>query len=237
MTAALVRATTPGATAHLAATAVFCAAGLPAGVFALSGLDPTNAVRLTAVLTILGIGVVPRVSLTVGGIAGADYRVRNVGQVSAQELARRIRYSDVLLHGSLFAVALVGLVAGLMLTASDLWWDRLLGLAAGLGLLLRSRVFSRVPHILPLRLAGLVVLIGQCVRYMREDAAAGAWLVAVAVTAATVVVAVSAIQLSEVGRARLKQVLNVAEMVVVAAMIPLAAGGLGAYRWMTTLIN
>jgi len=236
-TAGLARLTTPNATAHLAATASLCAAALPSGVLALSGLDPADGARVVAVLSILVIGVLPRISLTVGGLAGADYRVRNKGKVSEQELARTIRHSDVLLHGSLLAVAVIGVVTGLVLTASGASWDRALGLAIGLGLLLRSRVFSRIPHILPLRVAGMIVLIAQGVRELREDAGAGAWSIAIAVGAATIVVAVSAIHLSEVARARLKQVLNLAEIVVVAATIPLVAGGLGLYAWMNGLIQ
>jgi len=234
-TAAAARATTKAAVAHLAATAVWCAAAAPIGVFALAGFDPLDAARIVAVLAVLVIGVLPRLSLTVGGLAGADYRVRNAGQVSASELTARIRHSDTLLHGSLFAVATTGLAAGLFFTFSGLWWDRLLGLAVGLGLLLRSRIFTRVPHILPLRAAGLIVLIGQTLLFARQDAVAGPWLVAIAAGAAAVIVAVCAVTLSDIARARVKQVLNLAEVAVVAMTIPLAAGGLGLYRWVDSL--
>ncbi|HEX6683472.1 MAG TPA: type VII secretion integral membrane protein EccD [Candidatus Limnocylindrales bacterium] len=227
-TTALARTVTVGATAHLAAMAVVCASCLPAGIFVLSGLDIWHAVRIVAVLAILAIGVLPRISLTVGGIAGADYRVRHVGLVSGEQLARRIRHSDILLHGSLVAIAVVGLVTGLILTSSELWWDSMLGLATGLALLARSRVFSRIPHILAPRLAGLIVLIGQGLTYQR-----GVWPI---VAAAIVFVAVCAIPLSDVARARLKQVLNLAETVTVTAMIPLAAGGLGLFTWMASII-
>jgi len=180
---------------------------------------------------VLLVGVLPRTSLTVGGLAGADYRVRNFGLVTADELAARIRQSTALLHGGIAGVSVAGLAVGLVLTAGTSTWDRLLGLCVGLALVLRSRVFSRVPHILPLRAAGLVVLVAQALRAMREGPGAGPGLVVLAALLATVLVVLSAVPLSDVARARFKQVLNVAEMAVVVALVAMAAGALGIYHW------
>lgn len=222
---ALARAVTVVATAYLAAAAVLAAAGT------LLAYDPMTAVRVDAVLAVLVVGVLPRVSLTVGGLASDDYRVRRGGLVTGEALAARIRQSTALLYGGLGAASAVGLAAGVALTTRDLVWDRLLGLAVGLALVLRSRVFSRVPQIVPLRAAGLVVLAAQGLRAVREALPGGAWPVVAAVAASTVLVALSAVPLSDVARARVKQLLNLAEMAVVVAMVALAAGALGGYDW------
>jgi type VII secretion integral membrane protein EccD len=224
---ALARAVTAVATGHLAAAALLAAAGLP---LAVAG-DWLTAVRVDAVLSVLVIGVLPRVSLTVGGLASDDYRVRRGGLVGGAELAARIRHSTALLYGGLAAASVIGLVSGVALANVGSTWDRLLGSAVGLALVLRSRVFSRVPQIVPPRVAGLVVLVAQGLRSGRETLHTGPWLVFWAAAVATVLVAASAIPLSDVARARVKQLLNLAEMLVVVAMVALAAGALGGYDW------
>jgi type VII secretion integral membrane protein EccD len=223
LVALLARALTPLATALTTAVAVLAAAAVPAGAFG------PHALRVDAVLTVLFVGVLPRVSLTVGGLASDDFRVRNFGLVTGEQLAARIKQSSALLTGGIAGVAGVGLTAGLLLTSGD-GWDRLLGLAVGLALVLRSRVFSRIPHIVPLRVAGLVILAAQGLRAVREDLP-GVSLVAAVATVCVVIVATSAVPLSEVARARVRQVLHMAEMAVVVAMVAVAGGALGGYDW------
>lgn len=228
--AALARSVTPVATAHLATTAVLCVAGLPIAGLTLGGYDALTAVRVDGVLGVLVIGVLPRMSLTVGGLASADYRVRNFGLVTSEELTARIRRSTALLHGSIAGVSVIGLTAGLVLTAGDTLWDRLLGLAIGLALLLRSRVFTRIPHILPLRAAGVVVLLFQGLRAAR-DLETGPTLIAATAALATLVVALAGVPMSDVARAQYKRMLNLAESIAVAGMIALAGAALGVYEW------
>jgi type VII secretion integral membrane protein EccD len=230
--AAIARLATAAVTVYLAAVVLLFVAGLPAAAFALLGWEPMAALRLDAVLAVLMVGVLPRTSLTVGGLAGADYRVRNAGKVTGEELAARIRQSTELLHGGIAAVSVIGVVAGLVLTLAPSTWDRVLGLTVGLALVLRSRVFSRVPHILPVRLAGLFVLVAQGLLAAREAVELGGWIIAVAAGLAVLGVALSAVDLSDVARARIKRLLNLAEMAVVVCMVAVAAGALGVYEWM-----
>jgi type VII secretion integral membrane protein EccD len=223
--AVLARAVTAAATGYLAGAAMLAGAGLPPGALALAGHDWRTGVRLDAVLAVLVVGVLARVSLTVGGLAGEDYRVRRGGMVTADALGARVRRSAAVLYGGLGAACLAGAAAGLVLSTGETLWDRLLGLAAGLGLVLRSRVFSRVPQIVPLRAAGLAVLAAQGLEVARR------WPVAAAVLASTVLIAASTVPLSDVARARVKQLLNLAELAVVVAMVALLGGALGGYDW------
>jgi hypothetical protein len=50
-------------------------------------------------------------------------------------------------------------------------------------------------------------------------------------------VAVSAVTLSDISRSRVKQLLDAAEVVVVAAMVPISAGALGWYRLAAGIIG
>jgi type VII secretion integral membrane protein EccD len=228
--ALLARVLTTLATALATAVTVLCAAGLPAGLLASTGSGWLDAVRVDAMLAVLVVGVLPRVSLTVGGLASDDFRVRNFGLVTGEQLAARIKQSSALLTGGIAGIAIVGVATGLVLTSSDHGWDRPLGLAIGLALVLRSRVFSRIPHIVPLRVAGIVVLAAQGLRAVREDLP-GVSLVAAVAMVCVVVVAASAVPLSEVARARVRQLLHLAEMGVVVAMVAVAGGALGGYDW------
>src|SRR5262249_2812137 len=154
-----------------------------------------TAVRVDGLLAVLVVGVLPRVSLTLGGLASADYRVRTFGLVGAPDLADRIRQSTALLYGAIAAVSAVGTAAPLLLPFSGKVWDRFLGTAIGLGLLLRSRAFSRIPHVLPLRTAGVAVLVGQGLWLIREYPEGSVAIAGVAV-AVIVIVALSAVRLS-----------------------------------------
>ena len=49
-----------------------------------------QAIRVVPVLAVLAVGVLPRVSLSVGGLASADYRVRHVGRLDLATLRRAI---------------------------------------------------------------------------------------------------------------------------------------------------
>lgn len=226
---AAARAMTTVATAHLAALALMSAAGVAAGAAEMVDLDPLTGVRLAAVGTVLVVGVLPRASLTVGGLAGADYLVRNQGLISEDALAARIRESTALLHGGILGATAVGVGTGVPLALTASIWDHLLGVTVGLALVLRSRAFSRVPQVVPLRVAGLVVVVAHAVRWIQDTPPLQPWAVPLAAAAVGIGVALSAVPLSDVARARAKQLLNRAEIVVVVVMIPLAAAALGLF--------
>lgn len=231
LVAAVTRALTPVATAHLAALGLLAAAGAGTGAVELAGADPMAGVRVAAVAAVLAVGVLPRVSLTIGGLASADYRVRNHGLVAGAELANRIEQSSALLYGSLLGAAVIGVTSGVLLAGSDSTWDRLLGTAVGLALVLRSRVFSRIPQIVPLRVIGLVVLAVHGVYAVQEHPTLRPWAIPMAAGVVVGIVALSAVPLSDVARARVKQLLNRAELIVIVAVVALAAAALGLFDW------
>ncbi|WP_262852704.1 type VII secretion integral membrane protein EccD [Mumia quercus] len=233
--AGVARAATPLATPYVAFAVVLLAV---AGAFAVTdalGVEARQTLRVVVVLVLLAVGVAPRVSLSVGGLASADYRVRNAGTMSREAIAARYRESNGLLVGSLAAIAVVTGVGGVVLTFSDARWDRWLALVVGLLALSRSRIFSRVTHMLPLRVAGLVVLGAQLVREVAEIDATQ-WLVVVVLGLGALAVAVASVQISGISRARVKRLLNLVELLLVIQAIVLACGAVGLFDRLSDMV-
>jgi hypothetical protein len=231
--AAAARLVTRHAAGHLAAAAVLAAVAAAPAVGAASQAG----VRAAAPLLVLAIGIVPRLALTAGGLGLADYRVRHGGQLPPAAVAERLRRSEVLLTGTLAGVAVAAAGLGLVLVTAPGAWDRWLGALIGLTLLLRSRVFSGLTHVIPIRVAGALVLAVQLGWLANQSPAISGWLPALAVAALLGMVSVSAVALSDISRARVKQLLDAAEVVAVAAMLPVAAGALGWYRFAAGIIG
>lgn len=229
LTAVAVRLTTPLVVWLTAATSVLAPAGVAVAVTAAAGGDPWQAVRVVAVLAVLAVGALPRLSLTLGGLAAADYRVRTAGELTVAELTHRMHLSDGLLLGGLVGLALLGGAASAALGLAGEPADLALGVAVAVALLLRSRIFSQVPHVLPTRVAALAAAAAQVVWAARDLPGVRAWTV-VALTGATAgVVALSTVRLSDIARARVKRILDWCEVVAVIAMIGVLAWRLGVF--------
>lgn len=226
--AALARTVSDAVTAHVSATLVLAVALLVLAATGLSDVDTQQAVRVLPVVALLAVGVLPRVSLSVGGLAGADYRVRHAGRVSDADLRRRFRVSNDLLVGGLVGIAVVVVVGGLLLDTDGDDWDRTLALLLALTAALRSRVFSRVQHMLPLRLAAVLVLTAVLAQAL-DGADLMTWLVPAVSLALLAGLGLASIRLSEIQRARVKRTLNLAELVTVVVLIVVLAGAMGVY--------
>ncbi len=230
------RLLTPRATPLLAACAVVLVALVATMIADASGADVGVAVRVVAALAVLSIGVMPRLSIAVGGLSSADYRVRNAGRMSAQALAARFQESTGLLLGSVIGVSLVAALIGFRLgmhgsdTSQDVW-DRLLSLSLAATLLLRSRVFSRIQFMLPPRLAGVFVLLASVVQVASDNEALDRWLYAAIAAVGAAAVGVSIARLSDVTRARTKRILNLVEFVVVVDLVVVTMGAVGLYDY------
>jgi len=229
LAAGAARALTPAATPHVAAAAILVVVGVAIGVVQLAGVDTAQVHRVAPVACLLAVGVAPRLSLSVGGLASADYRVRHAGVLSDQQLVSRHRQSNGLLVGATVGIALVVIWGALHLTASDNAWDRYLAVSVGLVALLRSRVFSRVPHLVALRVAAAVVLAAQLLRLTDDLPALRPWLVVIASIAIVALVGLSSLQMSDITRARVKRILNVVEFLLVVDMVVVACGAAGLF--------
>ncbi|WP_374999736.1 type VII secretion integral membrane protein EccD [Aeromicrobium sp. CTD01-1L150] len=223
------RLITEAATAHAAfAGVVLVAVGVHVAV-GMTDVASMQAVRVLPVLGLLVVGVLPRVSLSVGGLASADYRVRHVGQLDLATLRYRYRASNAILIGALAGIAAVVVAAGGTLDVSGDSWDRTLAVVMAGAALLRSRLFSRTQHVVPLRVAGLLVIGLALARHVSEDPSLVPFLLPVTVVAAAGAFGLAAIPISEITRARVKRTLNIVEFLVIVTMLVVMAGALGLY--------
>jgi type VII secretion integral membrane protein EccD len=230
--AVICRGLTSYATPHLAACAVIVPAGAAAVVTSLLGGSIDDAARIDMLLAILLTGALPRASIAVGGLAAADFRLRTVSRITEQELAERVRQSTYMLTGALAGAALVVAAGTAWLSGSTSIWDRWLLPVAGLLLVLRSRAFGRVRHVLPLRLGGAAVLAGVGLAAVERVPALQQWAAALAMLAVTAVLAIAALPVTPVTTARAKQILNLVEIAVVVVAVVLTVGGAGVFAFM-----
>lgn len=202
------------------------------GLFA----DGPMAVRFLAVLLALGIGALPRMALALGGLSGLDYEVRQVGQTENARFEESLANSDRVLLGTLLGVVVTAAFAVCLLAfTGDGGRDLVLAALVSLALLMRSRLFDRVSHVLPVRLAGLVGLGATGAAAALTHTWALVALPAVALVLCAAVAALSAVHLTDVPRASLRRLLNGVEIAVVAAMCVAAVWALGVYEVVTTI--
>ena len=223
------RAITPAVTGHLSfAATLLAAAGIDAGVSAL-GIDAVDLRRVLPVLALLTLGVLPRLSLSVGGLASADYRVRHVGRLELAALRARYRASNAILVGAVAGIGVLVLVCGGLLVVDGDPWDRTLALLLGLTLVLRSRIFSRVQHMVAPRVLGTALLMFGLGHAMTLRPGLLMWFPVVVALAVVAAIGLSGVSMSEISRARVKRLLNLAEFLTVVVLLVVMFGALGVY--------
>lgn len=230
--AGLSRALTVFTTGHVAFGAVILVAGLGELIAAVSTIPTLQERRVAPVLAILVVGVLPRVSLSVGGLSSADYRVRHVGQLSAETLRSRYRDSNAILVGCLIGISVIVAIASVALDVNGPVWDRTLALSLGVAAIMRSRLFSRTQHMLPLRIAGTLAIATVCLRWSAEYSQLMIWVPMIVAALMAAGVGMASLPMSHITRARLKRVLNIAEFLVIVDLLVVLCGAMGLYGQM-----
>jgi type VII secretion integral membrane protein EccD len=226
---ALARVCTEVAMPHVAAAFVLVTTGLAVSFVRLAEVDVAQVHRITPAAVILAAGVLPRLTLSVGGLASADYRVRHAGRISGDSLVRRYRQSNWMLIGGQVGIGLVLIWCGFWMSFSTEPWDRYLALSVGVAALLRSRVYSRTPHMVPLRAAAVAIGVMQLVRLTEDVPELREWVVPGFAGAALLLVAVSTLPMTDITRAQIKRVLNIAEFLVIVDMVVVTMGAAGVF--------
>jgi len=188
---------------------------------------------VAALSAVLVIGGLPRVALAIGGLSGE-------ARSSAADLDARITRADRVLLGCLIGVGMVAAGGAIPAALIGDGWLRLLATGIGLLLLLRSRAFSRTPQVLAARIAGMLVIGCLWVGVYRGDPQLQAVLIlgaALSTAALTIGAAVTSPAGSPVGRARAGRTLDLAEQLLVVALIVLAAGVSGLFDWVSSVIG
>ncbi len=229
----------PRLTAWPAAVTVALLAALAWAGLDIAGASLDDAVAVAGVLGVLSLGVLPRVSLAAGGLAQLDYRVRTEGSIEPTVVSATFARSRMLLTGCLSATAVLIAVASVQLGFADTPLQRYLGAAIACCLLLRARAFSQFQHVLTLVLAGtgaLLTQLGGVLIWGHPDLLTHLGLLIL--LGGTAVVLRSGVSApNDVGRARTRRMLDVAESLAVATLMPLLAADLGVLDWVRELVG
>lgn len=266
LTAGLAVPLYPGAAGHCAAFAVATAGAGAAAIAVAAGAPPTQVAIALALAAVLVIGVVPRVALAVTGVAtaGAPDPARpsagEPGPFGAGLPASRFTLADRVLTGSLIGLSLVALIAAIPAAVAGDVGNRLFAAGIGLLLLLRSRVFSQVPHLLAERVAGVLLLGAVGVGWYLTNPGALGLLLLLPITAGAAAAAVAGLGrhawplgqsgagplgqsgavssgAAAVSRARAARLLDLAEQLLVVAVVVFASGLLGLFDWIAVALG
>ena len=195
---------------------------------------PGQALLVAAVSAVLLLGLAPRIVLALTGLSSTH---RGADDTPVES---RFLRADSLLTGALIGLSAVVVTGGTMLAASFAPLDQAVAAAIGAALLLRSRVYSRVPHLLPTRVGGALLLaaVGAGL-YLRDPGLRPLLIVLpmVGLALAAAVVALVGESITTVGRARLSRCLDVLDKLVVIGVIVGSVGILGLFSWMATLLE
>jgi hypothetical protein len=222
----------PGALVHLTITATVVGSALTVAAVSATRAPLVDISAATALVAVLAIGVVPRIGLALGGLSAAG------GDWPSPRLDVRVLRSDRLLIGMITGLSAVAVLGAVPAAVSANRWQLLLAAAIGAGLLLRSRVFSQVPHVVGPRSAGVIVLLVLWFGVARAQFPDGVlFVVPVIVLGAGALLAGVLPSMTPVVRARVGRLLNGAELVLVVAAVVLVAGVLGLFDWVGAVID
>ncbi|MEV4440458.1 type VII secretion integral membrane protein EccD [Streptomyces sp. NPDC049577] len=191
--------------------------------------DPARAGSVMAVVSVVVLGLLPRLALMAAGLTALDDRRSGGASVSRHEVETALAATHRGLALATVVVAASGTAGGLLaVTAPTGWTVALTGLLAVV-LLSRARAFPLVAEVVALLAAALVLLVRLTVLWAGHTHGAPYGPLAVLAAAAAVPLAVLAIRPPEHVRVRLRRAFDLVETVGVIALFPLAVGVFGAY--------
>ncbi|WP_026126840.1 type VII secretion integral membrane protein EccD [Nocardiopsis xinjiangensis] len=223
--------------AHIAGLATVV---LTVGVLVLVGIfvEPVQGARSMGIVLALCVGALPRVAMVMGGLSGLDYEVGRSGQVATDRFEETHGNSDRLLLGITMGAAVSGgAVTALLAYLGTGLPDLLLCGLLGLLLVLRSRLFDRIRHVLPLRLAGVAGLGAAGVAVANAYPASAPWVPVVVLVAGVLAGVLSWVKLNDVPRASLRRILNWTEVLVIMALFPVCAWGMGLFEFVAAMTS
>ncbi len=205
-----------------------CGAVLVAGwaALGLAGMTVPGAAGTIALVATLGLGLLPGVAMTVGGLTGLDDRVIEGGTVRRPDAAAAVAATHRGLNGACLALGAVIGAAGYRLGATPDGWAMGLAAAVAVVVVLRARVLPLAPQRLACFAAATAIAAGLAVSGFLL---APSWTLAGLGILAVALVGAIGLRLSDQLRARLSRLGNTCEFLEVLAGVPLLLGLLGVY--------
>ncbi len=190
------------------------------------GLGPVPSTAVATVLGALLLGLLPAMAMSLSGLSGIDDRVVEGHRVPRADTRVTVHAAHRTLSAATVSTAVVtGGLSCQLVEDADLW-GRLLAIAVGLVLLLRTRVFPLAPQRLALIAGGAAPLVTVLV----------GWSTGAEMTRAAVVLGVVAALALVAGwappdhvSARLRRAAGTLELLVVLPVIPLLLASLGVF--------
>lgn len=182
---------------------------------------------LLAVVSVVALGVLPRLALMASGLTGLDDRRTGGLSVSRYEVGTALAATHRGLVLATVVLAASAGAAGVLVLRTVSVWTVALGVAAMVVLALRARAFPLTAEVVALLVAAALVAVRLVVVWGEHAAAAGP--VAALGLLAVVPLVVLAVEPAEHVRVRLRRAGDVLESAAVIALFPLVIGVFGVY--------
>ncbi|MFD8997050.1 EsaB/YukD family protein [Streptomyces abikoensis] len=203
-----------------------------AGVWEAVAAAQHDAARLgsvMAVVSVVALGLLPRIALMAAGLTGLDDRRSGGASVSRHEVETALAATHRGLVLATVAVAASAAAGGLLAVTAISWWTVLLTSVLMVVLLSRSRAFPLVAEVVALLAAALVLLVRLVTLWVDHVPGTPYGPLAALCAVAVVPLAVLAVRLPEHVGVRLRRAVDLVEAVGVIALFPLAVGVFGVY--------
>ncbi|MFE0275427.1 type VII secretion integral membrane protein EccD [Streptomyces sp. NPDC058992] len=200
-------------------------AGLQQG--AGSAVEQGRTGALLAVVSIVLLGLLPRLAMMASGLSGLDDRRTGGVSVSRYQVTTALTATHRGLALATVVLAASAAAAGLLVLRAPSMWTVLLAVVAAVVLALRARAFPLIAEVVALLVASGVVTVRLIVVWLEHAGVVGP-LVTLGVLAVLPLV-ILAVEPAEHVRVRLRRAGDVLESVGVIALFPLIIGAFGVY--------
>ncbi|MGH4029275.1 type VII secretion integral membrane protein EccD [Actinomycetota bacterium Odt1-20B] len=193
-----------------------------------TGSEQARVGALLTVVSVVALGVLPRVALMASGLSGLDDRRSGGASVSRYKVGAALAAAHRGLALASVALAVSAGAAGVLVLRAPSVWTVLVAVACAVVLALRARAFPLVGEVVGLLIASAVVVVGLVVVWLGRSASAAGPLAVLGVLALAPL-GVLAVRPAEHVRVRLRRVGDLVESVGVIALLPLVIGVFGVY--------
>ncbi|MHC3819411.1 secretion protein snm4 [Streptomyces sp. CB02488] len=191
--------------------------------------DPARLGAVMAVVSVVLLGVLPRLALMASGLTALDDRRSGGVSVSRHDVGNALAATHRGLALATLATSVSAAAAGWLLTLADrpTVWTVLLPSLVAVVLLSRARAFPLVAEVVTLFAAAAVLLVRLVMLWAEQSGGAGP--VAVLCAAALLPLLALAVEPPEHVRVRLRRTADLVESIAVVGLFPLAIGVFGMY--------
>ncbi|MFJ3528624.1 type VII secretion integral membrane protein EccD [Streptomyces sp. NPDC090132] len=191
--------------------------------------DPARLGAVMAVVSVVLLGVLPRLALMASGLTALDDRRSGGASVSRHDVGNALAATHRGLALATLAISVSAAAAGWLLTLADrpTVWTVLLPSLVAVVLLSRARAFPLVAEVVTLFVAAAVLLVRLVMLWAEQSGGAGP--VAVLCAAALLPLLALAVEPPEHVRVRLRRTADLVESIAVVGLFPLAIGVFGMY--------